>query len=74
MSQHDRPLIIMFEQDGKLTCHLNPRQDDSYAGYGLMICDLIRHVARAFEVEEDDVWDWVLKERHHPTTEITIPS
>jgi hypothetical protein len=68
------PLVIMFEQDGSIVCHLHPRPDDNYRGYGLLICDLVRHVANAFKVDEDDVWEWVLKERRHPTTKITQPS
>ncbi len=68
------PLVIMFEQDGNIVCHLHPRPTDSYRGYGLLICDLVRHVAGAFKVDEDDVWEWVDKERHHHTTEITRPS
>src|SRR6266436_2273067 len=35
------PLIIMFEQDGKIVCHLHPRPDDNHRGYGLLICDLV---------------------------------
>ena len=69
-----QPLIIMFEQDGNLVCHLYPRKDDTYEGYGLMVCDILRHVARAFKVDEDDVWEWVDKERHKQTTTFSSPS
>ena len=68
------PLVLMFEQDKKIVCHIHPRAKDSYRGYGLLICDLVRHVANAFKVEEDDVWEWVDKERHNHTTDITQPS
>ena len=68
------PLVIMFEQDGNIVCHIHPRQQDSHSGYGLLICDLVRHVANAFKVDEDDVWEWVDKERHHHTTDIRTPS
>jgi hypothetical protein len=68
------PLVIMFEQDSNIVCHIHPRPEDSYRGYGLLICDLVRHVAHAFKVDEDDVWEWVDKERHRPTTKITQPS
>ncbi len=70
----ENPRIIMFGQDDKLVCHIHPHEKDSYKSYGLMICDLVRHVANAFKVEEDDVWEWVDKERHHHTTGITRPS
>ena len=69
------PLIVMFETpDGKITCHIHRRIDDTHQTYGLLICDLVRHVSNAFKVDEDDVWDWVDKEREHHTTDITVPS
>jgi hypothetical protein len=69
------PLVLMFETpDGKITCHIHHRVGDTHKTYGLLICDLVRHVANAFHVDEDDVWEWVDKERHHHTTEITRPS
>lgn len=69
------PLVIMFEAGDKVICHLYPSQMASgYEAYGLLICDLARHVARAFHVSEDEVWEWVEKERYHPTTEIITPN
>jgi hypothetical protein len=35
-----------------------------------VICDIVRHVARAFDVDEDAVWDWINRERFNPTTTI----
>ena len=71
----EKPRVVMFEQDGKVVCHLHQStMADSHSDYGLLICDLVRHVASAFEVDEDDVWEWVDKERYHHTTEITRPS
>lgn len=67
------PLIIMFRQDDKITCHIHPGEYN-HKHYGLLICDLVRHVANAFKVDEDDVWEWVDKERHHHTSEIKQPS
>jgi hypothetical protein len=71
-----QPYIIMFKSesdDGGVITHIH-RGDLDYRGYSLLICDLVRHVARAFEVDEDDVWEWVMKERHKPTTKLTSPS
>lgn len=68
------PLVVMFEQDQKIVCHIHPRKTDNYKGYGLLICDLVRHIANAFHAEEDDVWEWVDKERNHHTTDITQAS
>ena len=57
------------------TTHLHPSERcPTYETYGLLDADLVRHVARAFDVGEEDVWQWVDKERHHPTTKITNPS
>jgi hypothetical protein len=69
----EKPLIVMFKQDGDIVCHLHG-EDMTYEGYGLLIADLVRHVARAFKVDEDDVWEWVDKERHHQTTTFSSPS
>ena len=72
----EKPVVVMFEEpQGKsIVCHLWPPEDWTYQHYALVICDLVRHVANAFEVDEDQVWEWVDKERHKPTTKITEPS
>jgi hypothetical protein len=71
----ESPLIVMFEADGEIVCHIHPsKKASSHQHYGLLVCDLVRHVARAFKVDEDAVWEWVDKERHRPTTEIRNPS
>jgi hypothetical protein len=70
-----QPYVIMFKADegGKILTHIY-KGDLGYEGYGLLVCDLVRHVANAFKVDEDDVWKWVDKERYHHTTDITRPS
>lgn len=70
----ENPLVLIFGHDDKLICHIHPRDEDSHESYGLMICDLVRHIANAFNVHEDEVWKWVDVEREHPTTTITTPS
>jgi len=67
------PLLVMFEDERtkKVICHLYPSDTcDTYQHYGLLICDLARHVAKCFDVEEEQVWEWVDKERHMPTTDL----
>jgi hypothetical protein len=67
------PWAIMFEEEGtgNVLCHLNPSGTCSdYRGYGLLVCDLVRHVAKRFNVEEAQVWEWVDKERSKHTTEV----
>ncbi len=71
----ENPLVVMFlNETGAVTTHIHPAHGYSHKHYGLIICDLVRHVARAYHVDEDDVWEWVEKERDRPTTEITNPS
>jgi hypothetical protein len=64
------PLIIAFENDGKIQTHLYPG-DRGYKEYAILIADLVRHVANAFKVRENDVWEWVEKERDNPTSPAT---
>jgi hypothetical protein len=66
----EKPLIVVFENDGQVQTHLYPG-DRSPAHYGIMIADIVRHVANAFKVHENDVWEWVDKERHNPTSPVT---
>jgi hypothetical protein len=69
----ERPLVIMFEAGGEIVCHIHPSDKaSSHEHYGLLICDLVRHVAQAFKVDEADVWEWVDKERNNPTTRIDV--
>ena len=66
------PYIIMFKNEkGGISCHIYPK-DYTYEMYGMLICDLVRNVANAFDVKENDVWEWVDKERFHHTTDITF--
>jgi hypothetical protein len=70
----EKPLVIMFEVDGSIVCHIHPNKNYGHEAYGLLVCDLVRHVANAFKVEEDAVWHWVDKERDFHTTKISQPS
>ena len=65
----DSPLIIVFEDDGAVQTHIHPGKL-SYEEYGVLVADLVRHIARAFDVHEDHVWEWVDKERYKPTTPV----
>lgn len=67
--ERDRTLIHVWRRgDGKTVTELNLRYD--YRAFGLLICDIVRHVANALKVNEDAVWEWVDKERACPTTPI----
>lgn len=65
----DSPLIIVFENDGEIQTHIYPGEMD-HKDYGLQIAALVRHVAKAFKVEESEVWESVDEERYHPTTPV----
>jgi hypothetical protein len=66
----EKPLIIVFENDGKVQTHLYPGEG-GYKAYGILVADIVRHVASAFKVHENDVWEWVDKERYHQTSPVT---
>jgi hypothetical protein len=63
------PLMIVFENDGEIQTHLYPGEMD-HKEYGTLIAALVRHVAKAFNVHEEEVWKSVDEERHHPTTPV----
>lgn len=66
------PLVIIFkEPGGKIITRIHPDATTTHEHYGLIVCDLVRHVANAFRVEENAVWKWVDIERDQPTTDIT---
>ena len=67
----EQPLVIIFEFDDGVTFNIHPQQGYDYKGYGLLACDLVRHIANAFGVDEDDVWEWVDRERQDPTAKVT---
>ena len=68
----DHPMVIIFrDQDGEPETHIHPCPEDTYAEYGIIICDLVRHVARCYGVAETAVWQWVDAERNRPTAPLT---
>ena len=62
-----RPLVIMSEtQDGKVEITLTPGNDErlqTYQGFVSLVCDLVRHIASAFDVSEEKVWASIDRER-----------
>ena len=70
----EKPYIIMFESqcvEGRLVqCHLYPPKDYTHEHYGLLIADLIGHVAAHYKVDKEDVLRWVQKELDRPTTKL----
>jgi hypothetical protein len=69
--QIEKPWLLVFDNDeGKVQTHLYP-EARTFKQYGILIADIVRHVAKAFKVSEDDVWEWVEKERYRPTSPVT---
>lgn len=64
------PYIIVFQNDDYVQTRLYPGSW-GYKEYGILIADLVRHVANAFHVDEAEVWEWVDKERDKPTSPVT---
>jgi hypothetical protein len=68
----ENPLVVMFDDgSGHVITHLYAPEGKTHEDFGLLICDLVRHVARFFKVSENAVWMWVDLERKNPTTDIT---
>jgi hypothetical protein len=68
----ENPLVLMFQApDGSLITKLHHPPDFGHEAYGLIICDLVRHVANSFGVPEKSVWKWIDRERRHPTTAVS---
>jgi hypothetical protein len=46
----ENPLVIMFaDPQGEVVCHIHPSERcPTHESYGLLVADLVRHVARAF--------------------------
>jgi hypothetical protein len=66
----ENPLVVVFENDdGNMQTHLIPGER-GYEQFGILCADLVRHVANAFKVPDDDVWEWVDKERYRQTSPV----
>ena len=44
--------------------------DINPAEFGMLLCDILRHGAKAFKIEDELIWEWVDRERNNPTTPI----
>jgi len=65
------PLFVTFQaDDGSIVTHIYPPDGWSHKEYGLVLCDLVRHVAGSLGCDESDLWEWIDKERRNPTTTI----
>lgn len=66
-----QPYVVMFKPEGvdRIITHIY--MGDPNVGvreFGTLAADLVRHVAKAFEVDEEDVWKVVDQERVYPTS------
>lgn len=63
----ESPLVIMFRHDTDLICKVHRPHDLKWEAYGLVVADLVRHIALAANIDEAVVWSWVDQERENPT-------
>jgi hypothetical protein len=72
----ERPLAVLFQepQTNNIVCHIHPPEGWGTSHYGLLVCDFVRHLSRCLGCDEDEIWEWVERERRHPTSEIREPS
>lgn len=66
------PLLLTFRAGPENTnvTHIYPPEGWDHKHYGLLICDVVRHVANALKCNEDQLWEWIDKERYKPTTDV----
>lgn len=64
------PALIVLHRHDRMETRLYP-QDMTCEQYGIVIADVVRHVARAYSVSEDQVWTSVERERQHPTSPVS---
>ncbi len=61
-------MIIIHKTDtGKIETIIRPQEGDQYRHYAMYVTDLVRHIAKAWHVDEMQVWYYVDKERRKPT-------
>jgi hypothetical protein len=67
----ENPLVIVFQAEGKMFYHIHPLVGWTHEHYGLLVCELVRHIAQAMNVGEDEIWEWVERDRAKLTSPIT---
>lgn len=68
------PWVIVHQPGGlgsPIETILGEPPNANHKQYGLLIADLIRHVAKAYDIDEANVFEWVQKEMDNPTSPIT---
>jgi hypothetical protein len=60
----------MFRADDQTLCNIHPAPGYTHHHYSLLLCDLARHIANAFNVPESELWRGIDAERANPTTKI----
>lgn len=68
--QVEQPYLMVFKAGKGYVVRIDTQGQFGPDGYGLLICDLVRHGARAFGCDEQLIWDWVEKERDNPTARL----
>lgn len=67
------PLLVVhyvtLDEDSPIVFHVHTGDErcNDEAAFGILIADVVRHVAKALKVDEDEIWRWVEAERENPT-------
>ena len=69
----DEPLVIMYADGERVACRIHPDPAMDHRHYGLLVADLVRHIAGAYGVDEDEVWEFIDRERRAPTAPALVP-
>lgn len=68
----ERPWVIAHQlPSNKLEVILSGPEDATVGAFSIVAADIIRHIARHFDVDEHDVLRWVDREIANPTSNIT---
>jgi hypothetical protein len=69
MSRKVLTVEVTRRSDGKMLTELRAT-NLSYEQFGLALVDILRHGAKAYNVSEEAIWEWVEREYYNPTTPV----
>lgn len=71
VTQLGEPMVIVHREAGELQTLLFNFEGHKPEAYGLIVADIIGHVAKHYDCDPEFVMDWVRKELDNPTTPLT---
>lgn len=62
------PLVIVFRtEDGDFQTRIHRDPELDHRAFALIAADLVAHIANAFQIEKEEVWEVIDEERANPT-------